>query len=318
MSAPHADPSLFALSNPLAHPLHFFGLELVVFTCFALTLRHAIGLYRKGDRYPLFQWLAIFAYGVLIELLAFNYLQNYNHGQFTIQLYHRELPLYVTAIYVVFHYTGLKLIERLQLAALPEALLVGFMICLLDVPFDITGVDAAWWSWSTTDKNLEVKWLGVPITSYYWYLIFGAVFALLSRGLRRAIAPRSLAVYFLCAPLVGAAIIVLGSVAFLPFHGLKALGVPDGAVVGAHVVACALLALLVLRGPPVPAERPFLFIAGALYAWHVTLLVSLIARGDVTHALAKLAVISVAGVGTLLLTSRTIHAVALQRSRAGT
>ena len=318
MSAPHADPSLFALSSPLAHPLHFFGLELVVFTCFALTLRHAIGRYRQGDRYPLFQWLAIFSYGILIELLAFNYLQNYNHGQFTIQLYHRELPLYVTALYVVFHYTGLKLIERLQLAALPEALLVGFMICLLDVPFDITGVDATWWSWSTTDKNLEVKWLGVPITSYYWYLIFGAVFALLSRGLKRAIAPRSLPVYFLCAPLVGAAIIILGSLAFLPFHGLKALGIPDGAIVGAHVVVCIIVAILVRRGQSVPAERPFLFITAALYVWHIALEVSLIARGDVSQSLAKLVVIAVAAVATLGLTSRTIHAVALQRSRAGT
>src|SRR5947208_1510296 len=99
----HADPTYVAIASPLDHAWHFAGLEIVVFTCLAITIAHAARAWRAGDRFPAFRWLAIFLYGVVMELIAFNYWQNYEHGQFTVQLYHRLLPLYVTAVYVVFH-----------------------------------------------------------------------------------------------------------------------------------------------------------------------------------------------------------------------
>jgi hypothetical protein len=308
--------ALIVFSNPLGRPLHFLGLELVVLGCFVLTLRHAAGRFRAGERWPLFQWLAIFAYGVVIELVAFNYLQNYNHGQFSIQLYHDKLPLYVTAIYVVFHYTGLKLIERLALGALPEALLVGLMIFLLDVPFDLAGVDAGWWAWTGADPNMAVKWLGVPITSYYWYLTFGACYPLVLRAFRPWLERRSLGLYLACAPLAGVAILIAGTIAFLPFHGLKALGVPDGAIVALHVAGCAALALVHRRAFARRAERPFLWIAGALYGWHVVVLIALGARGEVPQLGAKAALVAVAAAGAAWLTAPRRVLVAAAPARA--
>jgi hypothetical protein len=216
-------------------------------------------------------------------------------------LYDHQLPLYVTAIYVVFHYTGLQVAQRLALPAPAEALVAGLAICLLDVPFDITGVDAGWWAWSGADRNLDVRWLGVPVTSYYWYLVFGAILAGLSRALRPWLARRRLAVHVAIAPLVGAAVIVLGTIAFLPFHGLVALGVPAGAVVAAHLGLCAGV-VLVYRRHLGPAERPFRLIAGALFAWHAAVLVLLVARGGAAHPLGKALAIAAAGLGTLALT----------------
>src|SRR5262245_11362419 len=98
-----------AFNNPFAQPLHFAGVELIVVAAFVLTLRDAL------RRQALFQWLLAFCYGITMELIAFNYLNNYAHGQFTIQLYHRQLPLYVVCIYPVFHYTGLTLVQRWNL-----------------------------------------------------------------------------------------------------------------------------------------------------------------------------------------------------------
>ena len=298
---PHADPTYLAFANPFDRPLHFFGLELVVFACFALTVHHAVSRYRAGDRYHLFQLFAIFAYGVTMEMLAFNFFQNYDHGLFSIQLYHRKLPLYVTCIYIVLHYTGLETVQRLKLGAIPEALVVGLAICLLDVPFDIVGVDAKWWVWSATDRDLAFRWLGVPVTSFYWYLLFGAIFALLCRGLRKRLERRSLVAFVALAPLVGFAVIVLGIIGFLPFHGLEALGVGAGTIVLGHALGCIAVAFLARRGAPAPASRVVTIVPVALLAWFVFVLVLLWSRGEVAEAPAKLAQIAVAGAVSLAL-----------------
>lgn len=289
----HADPTYVAFANPFDRPLHFFGLELVVFACFALTLHHAVSRYRNGDRHHLFQWIVILAYGILMELLAFNYFQNYEHGLFSVQLYHRKLPLYVTCIYIVLHYTGLETVQRLRLGAAAEALVVGLAICLLDVPFDIVGVDATWWVWSVSDRDVAFRWLGVPVTSFYWYMLFGAIFALVCRGLRRRVERRSWIVYVAIAPLVGVAIIVLGIVGFLPFHGLEALGIGAGTIVLCHALVCIAIAFLARRDAPAPPSRIILFIPVALHAWHTIVLLLLWSRGGVPDAPAKLLQITV-------------------------
>jgi hypothetical protein len=298
-----------AFNSPLARPWHFTGLELVVLAGFALTLHHALGRYRDGDRYPLFQWLVILAYGILLELIAFNFYQNYEHAQFTVQLYHQKLPLYIPAVYLVFHYTGLKLIERLGCGVLVEALLVGLAICLLDVPFDITGVQAGWWSWSPTDPRLAYRWLGVPVTSYYWYLTFGAIFAALCRLLRPRIASRPLAAYCLLAPIVAAAVIVLGTVAFLPFHALVALGVPDGAIVAAHLAVCAALLIFTPSGAAAPWQISAT--ATLLYAWHLGLLGWFWVHDRAAHPLLEFALFALAASAAL----RWLPAVPLPRRR---
>jgi len=221
----------------------FVVLELAVGAAFALTLAHAIAHRKEG---ALFQWLTAFFYGIAIELVAFNYWNNYNHGQFTVQLYHRKLPLYVVFWYPALHYAGLKLVESWRLGKWIEPFLVGLCLMMLDVPFDTVGPDAGWWRWALKDANVETRWLGVPVTSYYWYLLFGAIYAALTRALKS----KSL----LLTPLMAPAIIVLGMIAFLPFHGLKALHVPDDAIVVAHLAVCVVLAWTVRPVHPAPVS----------------------------------------------------------------
>ncbi len=297
-----------ALNNPLASPLHFLGLELVFVACFVLTLRDVVGNWRQGNRFAAFQWMAAFAYGILMELIAYNFIDNFWHARFTVQLYHQKLPFYVICLYPVFLYTGLRIVERWQLAAIPEALLTGFAICLIDIPFDITGVDAGWWSWSPKDPNVAVRWLGVPVTSYYWYLLFGAVFALLCRILRPRLERRPLWTQALVAPLVGVGVIVLGSLCFLPFHGLKALGVRDDVVVLVHLVGCGLLALFIRPRRLGPSLRSLLAVPLILDAWHLGLLLTL---AHVPQLQLKVAVVVIvtAALLRLLLPSTSVAAV---------
>jgi hypothetical protein len=300
---PHfTDGSWISWTDPRSLPLHQLGLELVMAAGFVLTLGHAIARYRRGERYPLFQWLTILAYGIAMELIAFNVFQNYEHARFSVQLYHGKLPLYVTFCYVVFHYTGLKTIERLGLGPVVEPLLVGLAICLIDVPFDIAGPDARWWLWSTSDPNLAARWLGVPVTSYYWYLVFGAILAWLCRWLRPRIEPRPLVAYLALAPLVAAAIIVAGMIAFLPFHALVALGVPAGVVVAAHLGGCGALALGRARlATAAPLPWRLRFVALGVSAWNVVVIAHGAARGRVGDAGWKLAAALLASLGSLAL-----------------
>jgi hypothetical protein len=272
------------LTDPRTLPLSFVGLELVFFACFALTVRDVAARWRAGERYALFQWLVVFVYGVAMELLAFNAYPDYEHGRFTVQLYHQKLPLYITFVYVVFHYTGLKLVERRGLGPAAEAVIAGLAIALIDVPFDVVGVDARWWTWHAS-SHVAQRWLGVPLTSYEWYLLFGAILVGSCRLLRRRIEGRSLAVYAAAAPLVAVGVIVAGVLAFLPFHALEAIGIPDLALVAAHAAACAIVAL---RAPPAPASAPaprrLRAIVAVLASWHAAVLLLLWARGAVDRA----------------------------------
>jgi hypothetical protein len=265
---------MVAFSNPFGRPWHYLALELVVLACFALTVRHAVAGYRRGERHHAFQFVVIILYGLMMEVIAFNAYQNYVHAQFTVQFYDRQLPLYVTLIYVVFHYTGLKMVERLRLPLLPEALLVGFAICTLDFPFDIVGAQVGWWRWSDADPNLAYRWLGVPVTSYYWYLLFGAILAVLCRFVRPRLEKRTFATQLAFAPLVAASVIVIGILAFIPFHVVKRLGVADGTIVAAHLTVCAIVALTVRARDAVPFPKTLLAIPLALHLGHVIVFVA--------------------------------------------
>lgn len=223
--------TLVSFNDPTALPISFVLLETGVMLWAALTLRHAI----RTGRPALLTWLTIFVYGLVMELVSYNAVDNFAHGQFTVMFYDRQLPLYITVVYPVLLYTGIALARRLRLAPAAEAITAGILIVCIDVPFDITGPRLGWWRWFDNDPNIAYRWLGVPVTSYYWHLTFGAILCwLTARAARRSL--------WWCLPItVGT--IVLGVMAFLPFHGLKAIGISDGVIVGAALTAAALTAV---------------------------------------------------------------------------
>ena len=254
---------LIEFNDPFLRPLHMLVLELAVALCTALVLTHAVASYRRGERRHLFLWLVIGFYGLFIEIISYQLLDNFAHATFTVMLWGGKLPLYVVGLYSCFMYTGAVLVARFELPLWAEALLGGFVICLLDVPFDITGAALGWWQWFDNDPNIAHRWLGVPVTSYYWYMVFGAwaivevrlLWAWMESRLRSREQSRSAGLMVLAAVLGGAGVVVGGVLAFLPFHGLHALGASHGQLVAAHMLGCAALAVVV-RGPSsIPAPR---------------------------------------------------------------
>ncbi len=300
----YSDPSYVSVHNPFDIPLHFLGLELVVYVCFFFTVRHAIGRHRAGDSYHLFQWIALFCYGVIIELVSFNFFQNYEHGTFSVQFYHGQLPLYVTCIYLVFHYTGIKMIERLNLPPIREALLCGLAIMLIDVPFDSLGVDAGWWIWIDNPgeayhprfiEAVKTRWFGVPVTSYYWYLMYGALLALLTRGVYAKIKQRSLALRLLIAPGISMSVMVLGALAFeIMFWLPRGIGISDHIIVATYLGFILAYAATTRAPNAQRAESWLLSNALLFHGYHLILMAGLWSQGRLTHGAGKLVLISCA------------------------
>lgn len=299
------DPSLglLALSSPFGRPWHQLVLELAVLAASVLVLGRAIARARAGDRKPLFEWLVLTSYGVQMELVAFAFLHNYEHARFTVQLVDGQLPLYVTGLYGTFMCGGTWLAQRLGARGWIEALTAGLAMCLIDVPFDVAGVPTGWWRWLDGDPNLAFRWLGVPVTSYYWYLVFGAVSVGIVRTAWPRLEKRPMGLAALLALPLGTLVIVLGVLGFLPFHAIHALGLSEGAIVGAHIVLAAALALSV-RGKAKRPE-PLLVLAAGLVplASFVALVVEAV-RGDVADAAERIAWSALALLGLALFAAR--------------
>jgi len=198
-------------------PASFLIIQLVTLACAIATFVHA-----RRDRTAMRTWLAIVSYGVIMEVVSYLFVDNFAHGDFSI-VFGGKLPLYIILVYPVLLYTGIAIARRLGLPAIGA----GLVIVALDVPYDIVGPRLGWWRWFDGHPEIAVRWQGVPVTSYFWHFSFGAILCALSARWKRTAA----------VPLIAIATIVLGVAAFLPVHGLEALGLGDGVIVGGAIAA---------------------------------------------------------------------------------
>ncbi len=107
---------------------------------------------------------------------------------------------------------------------------------------------------------------------------------------------RPFAVAALVALPTGTLVIVFGVLAFLPFHGLHALGLSEGAIVASHLVACGALALG-LRGAPSALPRAIVAVIAAL---PTAMLVVLVAGASAVPDAALRIAISVGALASLV------------------
>lgn len=279
------DTAAVTIHTPWSRPLAHLALEVVVVTLGALTLVHALRARRQGDLLPLFTWATIFVYGLAMELISYNFIDNFVHAQFSVMFYHQKLPLYVTAVYPTLLYTGIATARRFQFPLWAEGFAAGLLIVAMDVPFDVVGPNVGWWSWSRTDPLLAYRWCGVPVTSYYWHLAFGGILAALTRAIAPHLAtPRQIVVALPAALMT----IVLGVVAFLPLHGLAAVGVSHGVVVATAWAVC----FAVLVGAPkrilTTPDALLVALPATFYALHLVVAVGAIPRAHLTFVLSAI------------------------------
>jgi hypothetical protein len=253
------------LYTPWSRPPWHLALEITIITLSVATLLHALAAKRRGDTLALFTWVTIFVYGLVMEILSYNFVKNFVHAQFTVMFYRRQLPLYITAVYPVLLYIGIATARRWRFPAWAEGFAAGILIVALDVPFDILGPLAGFWTWSDVDPLLADRWCGVPVTSYYWHLAFGGILAALTAAMGPRIQTRSQ--LFLAIP-TALVTIVLGVVAFIPLHLLARVGVANSVTVA---IAWAIaLGVLLIAPKRASEQRDVLLFALpiAFYAFH--------------------------------------------------
>ena len=281
------DTAFVTLHAPWSVGLSSLGLELTVVTCGVLALLHALRARRDGDGAPLFIWGASFTYGIVMELLSYNFIDSFTHSQFSVMFYRRQLPLYVVTLYPVFQYTSIMTARRFRKGLVAEAFAAGLLMVAMDAPFDILGAHQHWWSWSASDPNVAYRWHDVPVTSYYWHLAFGGILAGLTRAFGRYGGDRARPwrIAALALP-ISAMTILLGVIAFLPFHFLKARGVADGtAVAGLFVVSLAVALLSRRTSAEMPGPDPRLYtIPLVYYAFFTLVALAQLAAGPAAFA----------------------------------
>jgi len=173
---PEATQHLIWFNHPatLAHwSLPF--LEAVVILCALIALWHGWQRRRAGDPTPLAVWASAVAYGVILEIIVYNTVDNFWHAEFTVMLYHNRLPLYIMALYPAVLCPVWSLARGVGLTAagglrqaLQPALACAFAGQALYAGFDNLGPRLGWWTWDTTHATLQPFWGTVPATSYLW------------------------------------------------------------------------------------------------------------------------------------------------------
>jgi hypothetical protein len=295
------------LYTPWSRPPVHLALEVVVVGLGIATLVHALCAHRRGDMLPVFTWMTIVVYGLAMELLSYNFIENFVHAQFSVMFYHRKLPLYVTAVYPALLYTGISTARRFHLPPWAEGFAAGLLIVALDIPFDIIGPKVGWWRWSAVDPLLAYRWCGVPVTSYYWHLAFGGILAALTSAIGPHVdRPRKL-LLVMPASLIT---IVLGVIAFLPLHGLAAIGVSHGIVVACAWAICAVVLIVAPKRPSQSPDRLLLTFPLVFLGLHVATAFGPLAATSLAFVLCA--------VGFSLVVNAVVHGPSLLLGRRAT
>lgn len=207
----------------------FNAVEGVVFMGAILAFLHAIREYKKrGNKAPFFTWIACLLYGIFLEIIVYNFVDNFWHGEFSVMFYHNRFPLYIVLIYPSLIYHVFMTIERFKIHLLPygrfiEAVIIGFASQMPYLLYDNIGPQMHWWIWDPDHVTLAPFWEAVPATSYHWIFGFTICFAWLCRV---CIWDNAIKWRDSNTKLLGAAVFVavftsvLGSIGFTPFNYL--------------------------------------------------------------------------------------------------
>ena len=182
--------SLIYFNNPLnLKNWTFNAVETTVFLGAALAFLHSIREYKKrGNKAPFFLWVSCLFYGIFLEIVVYNFVDNFWHGEFSVMFYHNRFPLYIVLIYPSLIYHVFMTIERFKIYLLPygriiEAIIIGWASQMMYLLYDNIGPQMHWWIWNPGDVTLEPLWEAVPATSYHWIFGFTVGFAWLARVL---------------------------------------------------------------------------------------------------------------------------------------
>lgn len=152
-----------------------------------LSLWHAWRWSAQAERRAhLWTWVATVCYGLMIEVVSYNHVDNFWHGEFSVMFYYNHLPLYIVALYPAIMYPTLVWVRGLGLAQRRggrwlEMCCAGLAAQAFYAPFDNMGPMLHWWVWDPQAPSLQPFLRSVPATSYLWVATLNMAFVVLAR-----------------------------------------------------------------------------------------------------------------------------------------
>jgi hypothetical protein len=257
----------------------FLAIELLMLLGFGLAVAHAVRERRRTGRASALLTLAgCFAYGLVVDITAYYTVDSFRHGEFTVMFLNHRLPLYIALFYPAFLYPVFMTVRRFGFSPAVEALSVGFYGGVTYLVFDNLGPLLGWWTWDH-DAELNQPFLSsVPLTSYQWFFLFTAAFAVVARRVcwdrYDGRSTRRAWLEVLAIPVLTYA---LGALVVVPFNVLVAQHwyAADAFAYAAVLSAAGLAFLLSLRRVREPRDPllmafPLLWVAGLLCVYVAT------------------------------------------------
>jgi hypothetical protein len=257
----------------------FLAIELLMLLGFGLAVAHAVRERRRTGRASALLTLAgCFAYGLVVDITAYYTVDSFRHGEFTVMFLNHRLPLYIALFYPAFLYPVFMTVRRFGFSPAVEAVSVGFYGGVTYLVFDNLGPLLGWWTWDH-DAELNQPFLSsVPLTSYQWFFLFTAAFAVVARRVCwDRYDGRSTRRTWLEVLLIPVLTYALGALVFVPFNVLVAQHwyAADAFAYAAVLSAAGLAFLLSLRRVREPRDPllmafPLLWVAGLLCVYVAT------------------------------------------------
>ena len=154
--------------------------ELTYTFIFLLGLYHAC--HQKHQRLHLTIFFAAIVGGLGNDIF-FSFLpvvDNFWHAQGMLMITPR-FPFYIGAWYVGWLYFSTILVWKMSgptESTFLNAALTSLLSAMYYAPWDVVGARHLWWTWHASDKMFQHRWLGVPIASTLFTLVFGFCWSL--------------------------------------------------------------------------------------------------------------------------------------------
>lgn len=257
----------------------FLAVELLMLLGFALALAHAVRERRRTGRASALLTLAgCFLYGLVVDITAYYTVDSFRHGEFTIMFLNHRLPLYIALFYPAFLYPVFMTVRRFGFSPRVEAVSVGFYGGVTYLVFDNLGPLLGWWTWDRGAELNQPFLSDVPLTSYQWFFLFTAAFAVVARRICwDRYDGRSTRRTWLEVLLIPPLTYALGALVFIPFNVLVANHwyAADAFVYAVVLTTAGFTFLLGLRRVEEPRDPllmafPLLWVVGLLYVYVAT------------------------------------------------
>ncbi len=255
----------------------FLAIEFILAVGVVCAVLHAWRHYKEnGHASALLTFVGALIFGLLNDIVSYYTVESFWHGEFSVMLVYNRLPLYIVVLAATLIYHFCMTIRRYEFPRGVEALSTGFYGGLMYMIFDNLGPMLNWWIWDRSDPTNWPFLNAVPVTSYFWFFSWTAIFAYINRivcwdWVEQHKSPKQIAAGVVLFPLVTC---VVGIVVFIPYNVLAYNGLlAQAATLHAFSFGLAGLAFVLhFRWPRAPRDRllmvfPVVWLMGHVYIY---------------------------------------------------